>query len=138
MKYIENNYSNNLTLEYLAEFSKIDKFYLSREFKKYTGFSPYDYLISVRIEEAKHLLSTTSLSAVKIGVSVGIVDFNNFTRLFKKTCWRDSNRIPQKYDIVTAESLHPIILFHSRLRFFRHIPSLIFLMPSLKKTMACT
>ncbi len=84
MQYIEHNYTGDLTLDYLADFSRMDKFHLAKEFKKYTGFSPYDYLISVRIEEAKHLLKATSLPAVKIAALVGVTDFTNFTRLFKK------------------------------------------------------
>ena len=39
IKYMENNYTQKLTLDYLAEFACMNKYYLSKEFKKYTGFS---------------------------------------------------------------------------------------------------
>lgn len=84
MKYMENNYAEHLTLDYLASFANMNKFYLSKEFKKYTGFSPNDYLISLRINQAKTLLKTSSLPASKIAHQVGIHDLNNFTNLFKK------------------------------------------------------
>lgn len=84
IKYMENNFSSAITLDYLSTFSGISKYYLSREFKKYTGFSPNDYLIQLRVEHAKYLLHSTSLPANKIAHIVGIHDMNNFTNLFKK------------------------------------------------------
>lgn len=82
--YMNQHFSEALSLDYLAKFSGISKYYLSREFKKYTGFSPNDYLIQLRIEQAKYLLSSTTLPANKIAHMVGIHDVNNFTNLFKK------------------------------------------------------
>lgn len=93
MKYMENNYAKRLTLDYLASFANMNKYYLSKEFKKYTGFSPNDYLISLRINQAKTLLKTSSLPASKIAHEVGIHDINNFTNLFKKK----TNMTPIQY-----------------------------------------
>ena len=84
VKYIDNNYSRPLTLDYLSDFAGISKYYLSREFKKYTGFSPNDYIITLRINRAKYLLTNTTLPAVKIAHEVGIHDNNNFINLFRK------------------------------------------------------
>ncbi len=84
IKYMENHYSKPLSLTFLADFVGISKYYLSREFKKYTGFSPNDYLITLRINRAKSLLKNTTLPASKIAHKVGIHDLNNFTNLFKK------------------------------------------------------
>lgn len=82
--YMENNFSGNLSLDYLSEFSGISKYHLSREFKKYTGSSPINYLIQLRIEHAKTLLRSTNMPANKIAHTVGIHDLNNFTNLFRK------------------------------------------------------
>lgn len=84
MKYMESNFDQHLTLDYLSDFANVTKYYLSREFKKYTGFSPNDYLISLRIDQAKLLLKNTTLPAVKIAHRVGMHDLNNFTNQFKK------------------------------------------------------
>ena len=84
IKYMENHYDKPLTLDFLADFAGISKYYLSREFKKYTGFSPNDYLITLRINRAKSMLKNTTLPAAKIAHEVGIHDLNNFTNLFKK------------------------------------------------------
>ena len=53
IKYIESNFAQPLTLDSLAAFANTSKFYLSREFKKHTGYSPNEYIISLRIERAK-------------------------------------------------------------------------------------
>ncbi len=84
VKYIESNFSQPLTLDYLAEFANTSKFYLSREFKKYTGFSPNEYIISLRVEKAKSLLENSELPIYVIAHETGIHDINNFTNLFKK------------------------------------------------------
>lgn len=84
IRYMEHNYTSNLSLDFLADFCSINKYHLSREFKKYTGFSPNDYLITLRINQAKNLLQNTSLPASKIAHEVGIHNINNFMNLFKK------------------------------------------------------
>ncbi len=84
MKYMEDHYPEQISLDDLAGITATDKYHLSREFKRYTSFSPYDYLLRLRINQAKILLKTTTLPVVKIARSVGIHDINNFNYLFKK------------------------------------------------------
>ena len=84
IKYIESNYQNNLSLEHLSEFAGISKYHLSREFKKYTGFSPVSYISELRITHAKLLLSNTDIPSYKIGQIVGFENEANFIRIFKK------------------------------------------------------
>lgn len=83
-KYMENNFTKQLTLDNLASFAGISKYHLSREFKKYTSFSPKEYITRLRISQAKILLSSTTLPAYKIGMLVGIPNETNFIRLFKE------------------------------------------------------
>ena len=84
MNYMENNYTEDISLDTLATLTKTNKYHLAKEFKKYTSFSPHDYLIRLRINQAKILLKSSSLPAVKIAHEVGIHDINNFNYLFKK------------------------------------------------------
>lgn len=83
-KYMEKHFETDLSLDFLSEFSGVSKYHLSREFKKHIGFSPREYLIQLRIQKAKSLLSTTDLPVNKIAHTVGIHDINNFNMLFKK------------------------------------------------------
>lgn len=84
IRYMESNYIRPLSLDDLSAFSGLSKYHLSREFKKYTGFSPNGYLIELRIRQAEILLKTTDFAAVKIGFLVGFTSENNFVTLFKK------------------------------------------------------
>lgn len=82
-KYLDNNYTNNFTLDDLAEFSSMSKYHLVREFKKYIGFSPIDYLIELRIERAKFLLKNSAFSIEEIAFISGFSSYANFLKIFK-------------------------------------------------------
>ncbi len=84
MKYMETHYQDPISLDILAGLTMTNKYHLSKQFKFYTGFSPNDYLIRIRIDQAKLLLKTTALPANKIAHEVGVHDINNFLYLFKK------------------------------------------------------
>jgi len=53
------------------------------EFKRYTGFSPVQYQIELRIRKAKNLLETTNQSIKNIAYQLGFDSNNYFSRLFK-------------------------------------------------------
>lgn len=81
--YIHASYMLPLRVEHIAEQLNLDRRYLSALFKKKTGQSIQQYLISVRMEEAEqHLRSGCS---VKEAASlVGYENASNFSRMFKQ------------------------------------------------------
>ena len=83
MERINSGYKDHITLDSLAAEFNVSKFHLSREFKKYTGYSPNEYLISVRINHAKELLRHTGYSVGEISQLTGCGDVNHFIQLFK-------------------------------------------------------
>ena len=83
-KYIEKNYTLNITLEDVSREVNISSYYLSRIFKEGTGENFIDYLTKLRIEKAKELLSTTQLSMKEICAKCGYSDPNYFSKTFKK------------------------------------------------------
>ena len=84
VSYIEENYAHSLTLDTLSEYCGLSKYHMCRVFRKYTGFSVGEYISRLRIDQAKKLLESTSMTAAQVGYCVGIVDENYFYRLFKK------------------------------------------------------
>lgn len=84
MKYMEDNFTRDISLDDLASIVSTSKYHFAKEFKKYIGFTPHDYLISLRINRAKALLKTTDMPVNKIAAIVGVSDINNFNYLFKK------------------------------------------------------
>ena len=91
--YNDQNYSDNITLESLADYMKMNKYYMAHEFKKHMGISPINYLIERRIKECKSLLATTSLSIAEISETVGFSSQSYFAQMFKK----NTNMSPKQY-----------------------------------------
>ena len=55
-----------------------------RRFRAATGYSPREYLHSLRVEEAKQMLEASQLSSEEISEAVGYADPRAFQRLFRK------------------------------------------------------
>ena len=72
------------TIASYAQKAGISENYLSRLVKQSTGRSVGAWIDIVRIQRAKRLLSSTTLSIIDIAVSVGVEDQSYFSRLFKK------------------------------------------------------
>lgn len=83
--YIENHFQEKITLDDLADRYALSKSHFSREFKKFLGYSPIEYLIKMRMNFAKSLLQFSSLSIEEIAYACGMNGANHFTQLFKKT-----------------------------------------------------
>ena len=82
-EYLAQNCSHEINLEDMAARCGLSKYHFLRLFKQYTGFTPYDYLNTLRIAQAKNLLADTDLPAYKIGQMVGFPGEASFIRLFK-------------------------------------------------------
>ena len=84
IRYMENNYMYKLSLDDLADQFHISKYHLSREFRKYTGYSPGEYLIMLRIQHASILLAQSELSVKTIAAQAGFSNMSNFIGQIKK------------------------------------------------------
>ena len=83
-KYINDNFNKDLKVENIAGTVNMSESYFSRLFKKATTFSPYDYLLNVRLEKAKELLLKTDLPISEIAYKTGFNSDANFIYFFKK------------------------------------------------------
>ena len=81
--YLDRNYPSGITLDALSKHFGISKYHMSREFKRYIGKSPNDYLIDIRLDHAKVLLVDSARTIAEIGQLVGIPNTNHFLYLFK-------------------------------------------------------
>ena len=95
MKYIDENYETRITLKTIADKYSFNTTYLSSYFKENTGVNIFEYLLKVRIENAKKLLKNSNLQINEISEKVGFSEYRYFCRTFKK----EVGIPPQQYRI---------------------------------------
>ncbi len=83
LHYIDLHYNEHLSLDFLSEFSGINKYHLIRLFKKYLGYTPKEYILQLQLKNAQQFLKTTTLPANKIAAMVGMESENYFSHFFK-------------------------------------------------------
>ncbi len=82
--YIKENYMQEINFDLIAQNFNFNASYLSKIFTKYTGENPSKYLISLRINKAKHLLLTQKDLSIKVvGELVGYPNQYHFSHIFK-------------------------------------------------------
>ena len=84
LRFIQLNYSMELTAEELCRLFGCSRSYFSHTFKRETGKSFREYLTDVRLEHAKQLLAFSHLNVTEISFAIGYADSNYFSNVFKK------------------------------------------------------
>ena len=82
-EFIASHYTQHLTLEQVAGYVALSPTYFSRIFKQEVGCTFVDYLTQIRLQEAKRLLRTTTLSLAEISYAIGYHSPNYLSELFK-------------------------------------------------------
>lgn len=81
--FLDEHYREKITLDFLEKKYMVNKYQLNKEFSKYIGVPPNDYLITNRINRSKNLLRFTNASINEIAYEIGIENVPYFCRLFK-------------------------------------------------------
>ena len=81
--WLEKHLAENIVMEDLANNFGLSMRHFIRRFKEATDQTPIQYLQTLRIERAKHLLESSKQSIDQITLKVGYEDGNSFRRLFK-------------------------------------------------------
>ena len=80
--YIDNNYDNELNLDYLSRIRFVSKYHMLRLFKRHYGLTPRQYLIDKRIAKSKEQLKN-GMSVTEACFAVGFESLGSFSTLFK-------------------------------------------------------
>jgi len=83
-QYFNDNYNLDISIEAYATSRGMSVSWFIRNFKQYTGTTPMQYIVSVRITNAQMLLETTSYPVGEIGRIVGYDNPLYFSRIFHK------------------------------------------------------
>ena len=86
VSYLKRNYSTDITVEDVANYTSLSVGHLSRAFKSETGLGVKEYLVLYRIKQAEFmLLEHPSKSISEIAYDCGFNDSNYFASCFRKT-----------------------------------------------------
>jgi AraC-like DNA-binding protein len=91
--YINENYTKNLTIEEISSFAHVSPSQLTRTFKKYLNQTPYKYLLNLKLEASKIMLSSSNLSIKQIALNLGFCDEHYFSSFF----YEKTGFSPSKY-----------------------------------------
>ncbi len=90
--FINENLAGDLSLSSLETHFYMSKYYLSRQFKQFTGLSLYQYIIKKRLIAARNLLRGGT-SVMDACLQSGFNDYSNFLKAFK----REFGKNPSNY-----------------------------------------
>lgn len=82
--FIERHYAEELSLQGMSERFYLSREYISRRFKQQYGVNLSEYLLSIRMLEAKRLLETSRQRIYEVAQAVGFSDDKYFRKVFKK------------------------------------------------------
>ena len=84
-RYLQEHLAEEISLSVLAEQFHLNPQYISQLFKSEIGVNFLVYLTNIRMEKAKKLLLSTSLSIADVADRSGYGDYRVFTKVFKKS-----------------------------------------------------
>lgn len=84
LQYIRAHFNEELSLEKVAAVVFLNPIYFSQLFKQKTGQGYKDYVICLRMEQAKALLHNPKLKLADIAEQIGYTNVGHFTQVFRK------------------------------------------------------
>lgn len=84
LKYIDNNYMYDISLDQLADVAGYSKYHFSRIFKQYNSMSYLQYINARRTKAAEHLLMDPEMPITEVAMRSGFKSLTTFNRIFKE------------------------------------------------------
>lgn len=84
VKYINEHFTEDITLDKIAEIFYVSKSYLCFNFKNCMGTTILNYIKDLRLAHAEKYVVTTNYKSIDIGLECGYTSVSNFLRDFKK------------------------------------------------------
>jgi AraC-like DNA-binding protein len=97
-----------LSLHEMAEIAYLSPFHFNRVFRSITGVPPSEFLAALRLDAAKRLLLTTSLSVTDVCFNLGYASLGTFTQRFKQLIGLSPLQLRQLADQLTPAPLDPL------------------------------
>lgn len=84
IRFIKKHFDEHPSVDDIAQYTGYSKYYFCRRFKEVTGYTVNSYINSVKIENAKELLTNNEMSVSEVSEICGFSDISYFTKIFKK------------------------------------------------------
>ncbi|MBU7005313.1 helix-turn-helix domain-containing protein [Phosphitispora fastidiosa] len=84
IKYLQKHVTGNFSLKQVSKVANLSPFHFIRVFKAYTGKTPYDYFLDIKVGRARELLIRENKSVTEVCYLCGFNNLSHFTALFKK------------------------------------------------------
>jgi len=84
IRYIQEHFASNISVEELATVCNLSVSALERRFKKHLNRTPHQYITEFKLDHARRLLLETEKSVGTIALETGFADHSHFTRTFSK------------------------------------------------------
>ncbi len=97
---------HDISVEKIAQHLNLDRTYFSVIFKKKTGLSPKQYILSYRMNIAANLIIKKHITVSVVANSVGYSDLYTFSKMFKRHFGvSPSNYAKIQYDLQSRDHL---------------------------------
>ncbi|MBQ8786923.1 MAG: AraC family transcriptional regulator [Oscillospiraceae bacterium] len=84
IEYINENFTENITVQQLADIVHLSKSYFMGRFRQAAGVGALEYVVQLRIKKACILLKDSRMTAAEIAFECGFRNLSNFNRQFRK------------------------------------------------------
>lgn len=84
LEYIEKNLRDEIKIEDVSKYAGVSVNYFQSIFKETMNITPNNYILKLRLDKAKYLLSTTGMTIADIGFECGFLDNVYFSYVFRK------------------------------------------------------
>lgn len=84
VRHLEQNFREQVSLAELVQSCGLSATHIHRLFQRLLRMSPTEYVLALRLQEARRLLATTDESISSIAVDTGFFDQSHFTKRFRK------------------------------------------------------
>jgi AraC family transcriptional regulator len=83
-EYVRAHLGQSIRVEHLATHVGMGRFWFLKSFRRATGTTPYQYVLGMKVEEARALLRGSDLPLAQVAHSLGFADQSHFSRVFKR------------------------------------------------------
>jgi transcriptional regulator GlxA family with amidase domain len=104
-QWLAEHYDTSNPVKEMVQRSGLAERSFKRRFKSATGYAPIDYVQTLRVEEAKHMLEATGDAIDQVARKTGYEDPTSFRRLFKRLTGVTPGRYRQRFQSLGGRRL---------------------------------